>query len=278
MRLITMGLTLLAMLSNRTLVYPEPPCAAAWMLKNHNTSGCDASMALEPVTLELMPYAALDDPAAGASSTKSVRFASTFTLHGGCVGGGQNYYTGMLNVEFERWLLHDCPSGTAKEPGPTNSAFLRGHSIIPKRPGPKANAFSNISTLATTNTAKEPGSTSSAFLRGHSIVIPKKEDEPADWSVGEVLMPKKEDEPADWSMGEVLMPKKEDEPADWSVGEVVMPKKEDEPADWSVGEVLVKLPIAEAFMELKRLDAAPLVFVAHPVVVDFLTNMGQSEL
>eukprot|EP00798_Chlamydomonas_sp_ICE-L_P000610 gene610-2039_t len=172
------------MLSNRTLVYPDPPCAAAWMLQKHNTSACDGSAGLVMAAPELMPYAALDDPAAGASSSKSFRFASPYILNPGCVRGSD--YTGMLNVEFEHWLLHDAPTGTAKEPDPTNIAFLRGHSIV-------------------------------------------------------------------------------------------LPTKEKEPTDWSVGEVIVKLPIAEAFIELRRLDSSPLVYVSQPVVVDFLTDREQSS-
>eukprot|EP00798_Chlamydomonas_sp_ICE-L_P017394 gene17394-23694_t len=103
----------LAMLSNRTLVFPDVPCEAGWMLKDGDTSACDGSKGLQMLNRELMPYAAL-----------MFRFVSPFAFHPSCVNiSGQ--FSAMLNVEFEQWWLrHDAPAETTKEPGPSNVAFV----------------------------------------------------------------------------------------------------------------------------------------------------------
>ena len=52
----------LAILSNRTLIFPDAPCEAGWMLKREDTSACDGHTFLDTLFTahkELMPYAAL---------------------------------------------------------------------------------------------------------------------------------------------------------------------------------------------------------------------------
>eukprot|EP00798_Chlamydomonas_sp_ICE-L_P007560 gene7560-712_t len=105
---ITAGLVQLAILSNRTVVYPDVPCKTAWMHKDGDVGACDpASQKLIKVQAEDMPYGARIEPWDNANLDKEYRIANAFLADHGCMGPSE-FISGMLNVEFEEWINNDA--------------------------------------------------------------------------------------------------------------------------------------------------------------------------
>eukprot|EP00798_Chlamydomonas_sp_ICE-L_P007562 gene7562-714_t len=81
------------------------------------------------VRQDLMPYAARITPHL-ANSPKEIRLVSNYVADAGCFGPLDVDFTGMLNVEFEEWILHDLPSNTSAAPNEWNT--LLGGSTLPR--------------------------------------------------------------------------------------------------------------------------------------------------
>eukprot|EP00798_Chlamydomonas_sp_ICE-L_P028219 gene28219-31324_t len=120
MKLIVQGLIQLAILSNRTVVFPDVPCEAGWMLEQRNSSACDGSSYLKMSARELFPYAAL-------------------------VG-----FKAMLNLEYEQqWLHVDAPSGAESTPSDANTAFITA-AVALKVPNARDNPSWSLGEIITT--------------------------------------------------------------------------------------------------------------------------------
>eukprot|EP00798_Chlamydomonas_sp_ICE-L_P031517 gene31517-6697_t len=123
-RIITLGLIQLAMLSSRTLVFPDLPCNTSMVFDfGSEGKGCDGSSYLHLRRREYMPWAALKDATGAPNGPRSLRLNNPFLWLDACIN--TSGLTGLLHMEFERfWLKYDRPAGANVEAGTQNTAFI----------------------------------------------------------------------------------------------------------------------------------------------------------
>eukprot|EP00798_Chlamydomonas_sp_ICE-L_P024898 gene24898-10563_t len=110
--------TLLALMSNRTLVYPDIPCTTKWVHTfNDSPKACTNYSLLLGIESDLMPYAARVDPADPNNLDKEFRIFSSYIADQHCTGPNRVKLTGMLNVE----LKTDAPAGATLPAVATNT-------------------------------------------------------------------------------------------------------------------------------------------------------------
>eukprot|EP00798_Chlamydomonas_sp_ICE-L_P027972 gene27972-8854_t len=113
------GLVQLALMSGRSVVHPDIFCNTSWPHKTEQSmAACtNASLGLLKVRAADLPYAARVEPW-NPQSKKEFRICSGFLADEGCLGPVP-YVSGLLNIEFEEWVLHDLDKKYAL--GPTKS-------------------------------------------------------------------------------------------------------------------------------------------------------------
>eukprot|EP00798_Chlamydomonas_sp_ICE-L_P016459 gene16459-22679_t len=150
---ITASLIQMAVISERTLVFPDIPCKAKWthVNKEHGHLVCGDPtkkhqhdvlqhlqldrealpyMALvEPwnrlthlqLDREALPYMALVEPWNRENSEKEVALFYSFYAAQSCLSIGG--HTGLMNVEYQHWMIHDAQDSARKGPSDQNCIF-----------------------------------------------------------------------------------------------------------------------------------------------------------